>query len=149
MFSKSCEYGIKAVVYIAQQSLQKQRVRLNDIAKEIDSPTAFTAKILQLLAKEKIVRSVIGKSGGYEIEPSRLDKITLLNIVNIIDGDGIHNGCGLGLKECNELVPCPIHNDFVKIRADLKQMLNKTTILSLATNLDNGLVHLKRLTETN
>lgn len=149
MFSKSCEYGIKAVVYIAQQSLQKKRVRLNDIAKEIDSPTAFTAKILQLLAKEKIIHSVMGQTGGYEIKLSQLNKITLLNIVNVIDGEYIYNGCGLGLKECNELMPCPIHSDFVKIRDNLKEMLKKTTILVLATDLDNGLVHLKRLTNQN
>ena len=149
MFSKSCEYAIKAVIYIAQQSLQKNRVSLNDIAKEIDSPTAFTAKILQLLSKEKIIRAVMGQTGGYEIKLSQLDNITLLNIVNVIDGEHIHSGCGLGLKECNELIPCPIHYDFVKIRDDLKQMLNKTTILVLATNVDNGLVHLKRMTKTN
>ena len=65
MFSKSCEYGIKAVVYIAQQSLKNERVRVNDIVKEIDSPTAFTAKTLQILAKEKIISSVMGHAGGY------------------------------------------------------------------------------------
>lgn len=149
MFSKSCDYGIKAVVYIAQQSLQKRRVRLNDIAKEIDSPTAFTAKILQLLSKEKIIHSVMGKSGGYEIKQSQLDNITLLHIVNTIDGEQVHSGCGLGLKECDSLTPCPIHNEFVKIRSDLKQMLSKTTIMALATNLDDGLVHLKRLGKSN
>lgn len=145
MFSKSCEYGIKAVVYIAQQSILEKRVRLNEIASEINSPSAFTAKILQLLAKEKIIHSIMGKNGGYEIESSTLEKITLQDIVNVIDGEYIYIGCGLGLKECNELLPCPIHNEFVKIREDLKQMLNKTTIISLATNLDKGLVHLKRL----
>ena len=149
MFSKSCEYGIKAVVYIAQQSLQKRRVSLGDIAKEIDSPTAFTAKILQLLSKEKVIHSVMGQAGGYEIKLSQLDKISLLNIVNIIDGEHIHSGCGLGLKDCNDSVPCPIHYDFVKIRDDLKQMLSKTTILVLATSLDNGLVYLKRMTQAN
>ena len=149
MFSKSCEYGIKAVVYIAQQSLKGRRCPLNDIAKAIDSPTAFTAKTLQLLAKEKIIHSIMGKSGGYEIEQSRLDKITLLNIVNTIDGDNIHNGCALGFTKCNESIPCPIHYDFVKIRDDLKRMLSKTTIIAMATSLDNGLVHLKQLTNTN
>lgn len=149
MFSKSCEYGIKAVVFIAQQSIQKKRVRLNDIAKEIDSPVAFTAKILQLLAKEKILNSVMGQSGGYEIELLKLNDITLLDIVNIIDGENVHSGCGLGFNECNELIPCPIHFEFVKIRSDLKLMLNTTTILTLATNLNSGLIHLKQLTKAN
>jgi Rrf2 family transcriptional regulator, iron-sulfur cluster assembly transcription factor len=145
MFSKSCEYGIKAVVYIAQQSLQNERVRVNDIAKEIDSPTAFTAKTLQILSKEKIITSVMGYAGGYEINRSQLEKLTILDIVKIIDGDLVYNGCGLGLKKCNDKEPCPIHNEYAKIRSDLKRMLGKTTILSLVTNLDNGEVYLKRL----
>lgn len=146
MFSKSCEYGIKAVVFIAQQSIQEKRVKLNDIAKEIDSPVAFTAKTLQLLSKAKIIHSVMGQSGGYEIKLSQLDKITLLNIVNTIDGEHIHSGCGLGFKKCNSISPCPIHHDFVKIRDNLKQMLHKTTVLSLATSVDNGLAQLKLMT---
>jgi len=145
MFSKSCEYGIKAVVYIAQQSLKNERVRVNDIVKEIDSPTAFTAKTLQILAKEKIISSVMGHAGGYEIEKSQLEELTLLDIVNVIDGDLVYNGCGLGFKKCNDTIPCPIHNEYAKIRSDLKRMLKKTTILSLVTGLDNGLVHLKRI----
>jgi len=143
MFSKSCEYGIKAVVYIAQQSLQKKRVSLKAIAQEIGSPTAFTAKILQLLAKEKIVYSSMGKAGGYEMGLDNLDKITLLEIVNIIDGEEVYTGCGIGLKVCNETNPCPIHTDFMKVKDSLKTMLNSTTFLSLATNLNEGLSQLK------
>ncbi len=143
MFSKSCEYGIKAVVYIAQQSLQKKRVKLNDIADKIDSPSAFTAKTLQLLSKKKLIKSVMGKEGGYEIDTSLLNQITILDIVNIIDGDEIHSRCALGLKECSEKLPCPIHHDYKKIKNDLKDTLCKSTIQDLASNLNNRLTHLK------
>ncbi len=145
MFSKSCEYGIKAVIYIAQKSLQNERVRLDDIASAIDSPVAFTAKILQLLSRNNIIHSVMGANGGYEIPKEKIDKITLLQLVKIIDGELIYNGCGLGLTECNNDVPCPIHNDFIKVRNELKQMLQNTTILELTINLGNGLTHLKRI----
>ncbi|MET0760542.1 MAG: transcriptional regulator, partial [Flavobacterium sp.] len=47
MFSKTCEYGIRASIFIASQSYQNNRIGLKDIAKKIDSPEAFTAKILQ------------------------------------------------------------------------------------------------------
>ncbi len=144
MFSKSCEYGIKAVIYIAQKSLQNERVRLDDIASAIDSPVAFTAKILQLLSRNNIIHSVMGANGGYEIPKEKIDKITLLQLVKIIDGELIYNGCGLGLTECNNDVPCPIHDNFIKVRNELKQMLQNTTILELVTNLGNGLTHLKR-----
>lgn len=145
MFSKSCEYGIKAMVFITQKSIIEQRVRLNEIAQAIDSPTAFTAKILQKLSKEKIIHSIMGKAGGYEIKKNKLTKITLLDIVNIIDGEDIHKGCGLGFKKCNHSTPCPIHFDFIKIREDLKKMLSQTTIITLATKLDNGQVQLKEI----
>ena len=68
MFSKACEYGIKATIFIASNSYEKQRVSLKEIAKEIDSPEAFTAKILQNLVRHKIINSVKGAYGGFEIE---------------------------------------------------------------------------------
>ena len=49
MFSKTCEYGIKAVLYIASQSLENKRVKIGDIVQNIDSPEAFTSKILGVL----------------------------------------------------------------------------------------------------
>ena len=53
MFSKACEYGIRAAVYVALQSLDGRRVSVNEIAEEIDSPIAFTAKILQQLSRRE------------------------------------------------------------------------------------------------
>jgi Rrf2 family protein len=145
MFSKSCEYGIKAVIFIAQKSLQNERVRLDDIASAIDSPVAFTAKTLQLLSRNNIIHSVMGANGGYEIPKEKIENITLLQLVKIIDGELIYNGCGLGLTECNNDAPCPIHDDFIKVRNELKQMLQNTNILELVNNLGNGLTHLKRI----
>lgn len=144
MFSKACEYGIRASLYIAQQSLHNQRVSLKDIASKIDSPEAFTAKILQQLARNKIVRSVKGPIGGFEIEKKHMDGIKLSDIVKTIDGDEIYKGCGLGLKACNALKPCPVHEKFAKVREELRLMLEGTSLYELATNLDMELSYLKR-----
>lgn len=144
MFSKACEYGIKATIYIAVQSMQDCRVSLKEIAKEIDSPVAFTAKILQQLARNNIVESVKGPTGGFQIEKKNIDSIKLRRIVSAIDGDSIFRGCGLGFKECNENYPCPIHDKFKKVRDELQQMLEDTSIYELATGLEIGLTYLKR-----
>jgi Rrf2 family protein len=144
MFSKACEYGIKATIYIAVQSNQGNRVSLRDIAKEIDSPEAFTAKILQQLAKNNIIDSVKGPTGGFEIEKKKLEKIKLSQIVSALDGDSIYRGCGLGLKECSEKKPCPVHEKFKIIRNELKNMLESTNLLELALDLKEGLTFLKR-----
>jgi len=144
MFSKACEYGIKATLFIAQQSMNDERVSLKSIANAIDSPAAFTAKILQLLAKNDIISSIKGPHGGFEIQKKRLEKIKLSQIVLAIDGDSIYRGCGLGLKECNAKKPCPVHNKFVLIRSELKSMIETTSVLELATGLKTGLTFLKR-----
>mgnify|MGYP002795095927 CR=1 FL=1 len=144
MFSKACEYGIRATIYIAMQSMQGFRVNLKDISKEIDSPVAFTAKILQQLAKNDIIKSVKGPTGGFEIDKKDIDSIKLIHIVSAIDGDKIFSGCGLGLKECNEEFPCPVHFQFKEIRDNLKKMSSETSIYELANGLEVGLTFLKR-----
>jgi len=143
MFSKACEYGIKATIFIAVKSKDNTRVSLNDIAEQINSPVAFTAKILQKLTKDGIINSLKGPTGGFEIETKNLDKIMLSQIVMAIDGDSIYKGCGLGFSNCNENKPCPVHHKFKAIRDSLKQMLETTSLLDLSKDINNGLTFLK------
>ena len=144
MFSKACEYGIKAAVFIAVKSHQESRVSLNEIAMEINSPIAFTAKVLQQLRKNGIIDSVKGPKGGFEINKNKVAIIKLNTIVSAIDGDSIYIGCGLGFQYCNEDKPCPIHHQFKLIRNDLKQMLETTSLLDLSNDINNGITFLKR-----
>lgn len=144
MFSKACEYGIRAAIHISHQSQNGNRVSLKAIAKAIDSPVAFTAKILQSLAKNNVVTSTKGPTGGYEIIENAHNKVTLLHVVKAIDGDKIYNGCGLGLNKCNEHKPCPMHDQFKAIREQLKTMLETTSIKELTNGLPEGMCFLKR-----
>jgi len=144
MFSKACEYGIKATTYIALQSLDNRRVSLKSISGEIDSPIAFTAKILQILSRNCIIESSKGPAGGFQIDRNKMDEIKLSHIVSAIDGDAVYRGCGLGLPECNDNRPCPVHDQFVKIRNELKKMLERTSIYQLTEGLEVGLTYLKR-----
>src|SRR5690554_1292547 len=99
MFSKSCEYGIKAILYIATESIEGYRVKIGDIAENSDSPEAFTAKIMGTLARHNIVNSLKGPYGGFEIDIHRMKQIKISEIVYAIDGDSVYNGCALGLKD--------------------------------------------------
>ena len=116
MFSKSCEYGIRATIFIATHCCKEGKVGLKEIAKEIDSPIAFTAKILQVLVKNNIVKSSKGVGGGFMILKDELKSIKLVNIVNAIDGDSVFLRCGLGLSNCSEEHPCPVHEKFKFIK---------------------------------
>ena len=143
MFSKACEYGIKATIYIATHSYERQRVSLKEIAKEIDSPVAFTAKILQDLVRHNIINSVKGAYGGFEIDKTKIETTKLSQIVYAIDGDSIYNGCGLGLHICDENHPCPVHDKFKLVREELRDMLDNTTLEQLALEIKSGVSFLK------
>lgn len=143
MFSKACEYGIRSLIFITLKSTDGNRLNVMDIADEIDSPVAFTAKILQELVKGNILTSVKGPHGGFTITNQSARKVRLYDIVKIIDGDTIYNGCGLGLKECSVNKPCPLHDKFMEVRTGLKTMLKETTLQELAEQMDNGGAFLK------
>ena len=138
MFSKTCEYGIRAAIFIASESYQNNRVGLRAIAEKIDSPEAFTAKILQILSKNNIIRSIKGVGGGFEIPKENMSQIKLSQIVTALDGNRVFTGCGLGLKQCSEDHPCPVHDKFKSIRNELAFMLENTNLEELAIGIKSG-----------
>ena len=143
MFSKACEYGIRASIFIAKNSYEGKRVSPKEISEEINSPKAFTAKILQALVRNDIINSVKGAYGGFEIDKKNLENIKLSQIVEAIDGDAIYSGCGLGLSKCDENHPCPVHDKFKGIRDGLKHMLQTTNLEELALDIKTGVAFLK------
>lgn len=143
MFSKACEYGIRASIFIAKNSFEGKRVSPKEISEEINSPQAFTAKILQALVANKIIESVRGAYGGFQIEKEKIAQIKLAQIVNAIDGDDIYKGCGLGLEKCNENHPCPMHDKIKDIRNGLRDMLQNTSLEELALDIKIGASFLK------
>ena len=143
MFSKTCEYAIRALIFIAQKSKDGSRISIKDISSGIDSPEYFIAKILQDLSRKGFVQSAKGPNGGFYMDDANLEQ-SVADIVREIDGDKLFSGCGLGLKECSEDHPCPIHNDFKHIRQEIKTMLEEYRIQLFVENLDLKLTFLKQ-----
>jgi len=134
MFSKSCEYAIRASIYISAKSKKGERVSVKEIYRCIDAPESFTGKILQLLTNGNIISSAKGPNGGFFVN-ERQQATKLVEIVSLIDGDSLFEGCGLGLKSCSEEMPCPLHEDFRLVRTMIKTMLVENTLSSLADNI--------------
>lgn len=143
MFSKTCEYALRALIYITQQTKNGGRIGIKDIAAGIDSPEYFIAKILQDLSRKGFVQSAKGPTGGFYLDSVSLNR-SLAEIVKEMDGDKIFSGCALGLKECSETHPCPVHNEFKHIRNNLQKMLNDMKIGDFVDQLDAQLTFLKR-----
>jgi len=137
MLSKACEYAIKAVVHIAHKSQNDERVGLKAIAAAIDSPEAFTGKIMQQLSRSGIVQSIKGPSGGFWMNEDSRKRVNIRDIVEVIDGDKLYVNCCLGLKQCDDDHPCPVHNQYTKIRRAVIKMHTSTRVEGLANKLDS------------
>ena len=142
MISKSCKYAIRAAIYIASKSKDNIKLSVKEIAKGIDAPEAFTAKVLQVLNKHRIVTSLKGPYGGFYCEKPQL-KIPIINIVNAMDGLFVFRDCVLGLHECSDEHPCPMHHQYAKTRDSMLRSFQETTIAKLAGDLNDGSVHVK------
>ncbi len=143
MFSKTCEYAIRAILFIAQKSEHGNKVGIKEIAKGVSAPEHFLAKILQDLGRKGLVQSIKGPNGGFFLDDSA-SKNTLADIVKAVDGDKLFTGCGLGLKICSEKNPCPLHDEFKVIRKKVFNMLESATVAEFNVELIKGLTHLKR-----
>ena len=142
MFSKTCEYAIRSMIFISQKSRDGQRVGVKQVAESIDAPEHFIAKILQELSRKKLVQSMKGPNGGFYLEEDDLST-SLADIVMAIDGNNIYNECVLGLKACSQKNPCPVHNEYKEIKKNLITMLEKNTIGNFKDKLDSGNYFLK------
>lgn len=111
MISKACKYGIRATIFIASKAHENVKPGVKEIAKQIDAPEAFTAKILQSLNKHGVITSIKGPYGGFICTPSQLN-LPVIEIIKAIDGLSIFRECGLGLKECSDAHPCPMHHKY-------------------------------------
>jgi Rrf2 family protein len=137
MLSKTATYGIKATLYIAYISQQNRRVRLPEIANNIDSPHHFTAKIVQQLAKSGLINSIKGPNGGFEMTVDQRINCNIRSIVEVLDGDDLYIKCGLGLHQCNDERPCPIHHIYKSVRAEVINLHTNISIEALAKHLDD------------
>jgi Rrf2 family protein len=143
MFSKTCEYAIRAMIFIAQKSKSGTKVGIREIAKGIDSPEHFIAKILQDLSRKKLLLSMKGPNGGFYLDNEGLE-CSLADIVKAVDGDKLLTGCGLGLKQCSETKPCPMHNEFKLVRKNIQNMLEKAKLGTFVKELEKSLTFLRR-----
>ena len=137
MISKSCKHAIRAAIYIASKAGDNIKRSVKEIAKEIEAPEAFTGKILQILTKHRIVTSIKGPYGGFYCEKPQLE-IPVLNIVNAIDGLQVFKECVLGLHDCSDDHPCPMHHQYAPTRNNMFKSFQETTIGDLALNVNKG-----------
>lgn len=127
MFSNSSKYALKAVLYLAVNASESNKIMAKNISEPINVPQAYISKLLQDLSRHDIVSSVRGPNGGFYLNEQNL-KTPLITIVNVIDGENRLNSCLLSIQNCNNDKPCPLHHFAASYRTHLIENLENNTI---------------------
>ena len=131
MFSKTIEYALRAVIYIARNSSESKKIGLVEIANAIDSPQPFTAKILQVLTRDdQVICSVRGPHGGFYINEKQ-KALPVIAVLRTVEEETKLEKCVLGLAECTESRPCPLHDEYKSIKKQLLRLFEQKTISDL------------------
>ena len=141
MFNKETEYALRALVYIQLQNNKGRRPGIAEIAREIDAPVFYIAKILQRLVRMGFVISLKGKGGGFFFDKDK-PEITIKELIFSIEGNRTITGCGFGFKNCSAENPCPIHDQYAPIREAIDRLVSAETIQSLSKKYDKHLMHI-------
>ncbi len=141
ILSNTCKYAIRATIYLALHESGNQKTGIKKISEDLDIPTPFLGKILQNLVKHKILSSTKGPHGGFGLEKDP-ENISLLEIIEIIDGMDMFYECLIGLPTCRDhdpnFVPCPLNKKFRPISRELYDLFKNETIANLKTEIENS-----------
>ena len=140
MLSNTCKYGIRAVLYLAVNDQEGQKIGIKRISKDLNIPTPFLGKILQSLAKHKLLSSTKGPNGGFSLGKKPED-ILLMDIVQVIDGQDTFHKCVIGVKYCSEQInPCALHTRYAELGQEIRKIFEIETIEQLAIDVKEGKV---------
>jgi len=120
--------GVRGALYWNEE----KKAGLKEIAERLDIPSPFLGKILQSLARKKILHSSKGPNGGFCLARPAED-IPLMDIITIIDGTEIFDSCLIRTSKCGDEEPCAIHDSITRVREELKNFLLNQTIGDLGT----------------
>ena len=133
LFSRQCEYALQAVLYLAKIKSGKM-ISIKEMAGQLDIPYHYLAKILQNLSNKGILKSVKGRTGGFALRVP-VDQITLLDVIDAVDGPAVKYTCVMGFGDCSEENPCALHNEWVRLRTGLFDVLNDKNVIQLAKEM--------------
>jgi len=143
MFSKATEYALRATLFLAQKSSEENKMGIEEIARAIDSPRSFTAKILQQLTRgNKVVSSARGPQGGLFI-PEKAKQLPVRVVLEAMGEEEILEKCVMGLKLCSETRPCPMHAQYKVIKTQLINLFTAKTIQQLADEIQDGVIFIR------
>ncbi len=127
MISRALDYALRSLVYMASHR-ERQYFGVREIAESVDVSRTYLGKILQQLVKAGYLTSTTGPGGGFALAREPKD-IPIFHIMEAIE-ENMHllDRCILGLAECSDQNPCPVHSTWKDCRKKLVTKFRKTTL---------------------
>ena len=137
MLSNTSKYALRAVIYLALYASQEKKAGIKEISAALEIPTPFLGKILQNLAKHQILDSSKGPHGGFCLKKQAMD-ISLMDIVEIIDGTDAFDLCVIRTTRCSYDAPCSLHDKIAPLRSEMKSLFLTESVADLVEEFRNG-----------
>ena len=129
LLSQTSQYAVRAVIDLAEHA-ERGPGRVADVAARLDAPRNYLSKILHQLAREGVLVSERGPKGGFRLAATP-SEITLARLVEAVDRGGSGRSCLLGRPECVDHDPCPMHQHWKDLAAEIDRFLTQTTLADL------------------
>lgn len=127
MLSHTVEYALRATLFVARN--HPNALPVADIAKGVEAPRGYLAKILSELARTGVLESSRGPGGGFRLAKSP-DALALADVVHAIEGNEPRR-CLLGRGVCGQVPGCTAHERWSPIATDMDEFFGKTTLADL------------------
>ncbi len=134
LYSKTCEYAIRTLSCLAEKG--NRFVNVSEIGKDANISASYVAKICQTLARKKFLKSKTGPFGGFMLGQTS-DKILVMDIVEAVEDCWVFENCMMGLADCSDDYPCPIHTIWKQAKEHIKTTLENTTLYEVTQKMKN------------
>jgi Rrf2 family protein len=128
LITRDTDYAIRSICYIAKQ--KDKVVPVSSLAMNLKIPKPFLRKILQILQAKGILESYKGKHGGFKLALP-LNKIFLVDLIQIFKGSFKLNECIFKKKTCPNIITCVLKKKLGSIEKYVFLKLKSITIVSL------------------
>jgi Rrf2 family transcriptional regulator, iron-sulfur cluster assembly transcription factor len=127
LLSKSFGYALRGILYLALTCEIRQRIQVDEIARELGVPKHFLSKIMKKIVKHGILNSSRGPNGGFFLSEKTLST-SLFELIQVTTIGAPFEDCVLRFRKCNSTHPCPLHHRMETFRHEFYQTFTKTTI---------------------
>jgi Rrf2 family iron-sulfur cluster assembly transcriptional regulator len=123
------DYAVRALLALAEAG--DRQLSAAAIGAQVRIPATFVPQVMADLSRSGIARASLGRGGGYRLA-RRADQISLLEVIEAIEGKSPRRTCVLRGGPCDAMGRCRAHDTFSRAQDALRTVLAETSLHDLA-----------------